>query len=202
MSRGFCSPSDGFFHGNIFKLILDVLEQLWRAACLPDFLITTILKQLGIKALHTPLSYLVVSVAPMMMVDNKFSTMQLIAFMRHTDMMMACVIHGKTVTTTCLSMAATAEAAGAVAGNMFMLSMPMHFTPIPLQHLSISGTLAIYLQPHHRNLEQGDVVKCSEQSASNDNIGSIWNALRHGSCHRHLKREFIRRCFRTNYPLV
>ncbi|KAJ1362640.1 hypothetical protein KIN20_022262 [Parelaphostrongylus tenuis] len=67
----------------------------------------------------------------------------LVAFMRHTDMMMACVIFGKTVTTTCPLMAAM-TAAGAGAGNMCMLSMSMHFTPIPLQHLSISGTLTTY----------------------------------------------------------
>ncbi|KAJ1356556.1 hypothetical protein KIN20_014286 [Parelaphostrongylus tenuis] len=54
-------------------------------------------------------------------------------------MVTICVIFVNTVTTTCLGMGATGVLQAAA--NMCMLGMSMHFTPIPPQHLSISGTL-------------------------------------------------------------
>ncbi|KAJ1356512.1 hypothetical protein KIN20_014244 [Parelaphostrongylus tenuis] len=53
--------------------------------------------------------------------------------------MTKCVIFGNTVTTTCLGMGAPGVLPAAA--NMCTLGMPMHFTPIPPQHLLISGTL-------------------------------------------------------------
>ncbi|KAJ1356548.1 hypothetical protein KIN20_014278 [Parelaphostrongylus tenuis] len=79
--------------------VLDVLEQQGRAAGLPDFVTTTILGQLGINVLYTPLSCPVVSLL----------TQQFLV--------------------------------PAGADVNCRLDMPMDFTPIPPQHLSISGTL-------------------------------------------------------------
>ncbi|KAJ1362639.1 hypothetical protein KIN20_022261 [Parelaphostrongylus tenuis] len=122
------SPNSGSAEAFVKRLItqgvLDVLEQQGRAAGLPDFAITTILNQLGINILYTPLPCPKVSVNPSDM------------FNRDQMMKTTCVIFGNTVTTTCLAMGVP----GAV-GNNCMLNMPMHFTPIPPQHLSISGTL-------------------------------------------------------------
>ncbi|KAJ1369300.1 hypothetical protein KIN20_030722 [Parelaphostrongylus tenuis] len=53
--------------------------------------------------------------------------------------MTTCVIFGNTVTTTCVGNAAPGVPAGAEVNCR--LNMPMDFTPIPPQHLSISGTL-------------------------------------------------------------
>ncbi|KAJ1362635.1 hypothetical protein KIN20_022256 [Parelaphostrongylus tenuis] len=53
--------------------------------------------------------------------------------------MTTCVIFGNTVTTTCLGMDAPGKPAAAQVNCR--LDMPMDFTPIPSQHLSISGTL-------------------------------------------------------------
>ncbi|KAJ1356546.1 hypothetical protein KIN20_014276 [Parelaphostrongylus tenuis] len=50
--------------------VLDVLEQHGRAAGLPDYVITTILDQLGINVLYTPLPCPKVSVSPPAMVDR------------------------------------------------------------------------------------------------------------------------------------
>ncbi|KAJ1356269.1 hypothetical protein KIN20_013949 [Parelaphostrongylus tenuis] len=54
------SPNSGSAEAFVKRLIiqgvLDVFEQQGRAAGLPDFVITTILGQLGINVLYTPLS--------------------------------------------------------------------------------------------------------------------------------------------------
>ncbi|KAJ1351321.1 hypothetical protein KIN20_007307 [Parelaphostrongylus tenuis] len=50
--------------GSAGAFVLDVLEQQGRAAGLPDFVITTILSQLGINVQYTPLSCPVVSISP------------------------------------------------------------------------------------------------------------------------------------------
>ncbi|KAJ1350697.1 hypothetical protein KIN20_006560 [Parelaphostrongylus tenuis] len=50
--------------------VLDVLEQQGRAAGLPDFVITTILGQLGINVLYAPLPCPVVSVDPNAPIDR------------------------------------------------------------------------------------------------------------------------------------
>ncbi|KAJ1351322.1 hypothetical protein KIN20_007308 [Parelaphostrongylus tenuis] len=54
-----------------------------------------------------------------------------------------CVIFGNTVTTLCLGMGAPGApaAAGGASPNMCRLNMAVDFTPIPLQHLSISELL-------------------------------------------------------------
>ncbi|KAJ1364951.1 hypothetical protein KIN20_025148 [Parelaphostrongylus tenuis] len=62
------SPNSGSAEAFVKRLViqgvLDVLEQQGRAAGLPDFVITTILSQLGINVHYTPLSCPVVSVNP------------------------------------------------------------------------------------------------------------------------------------------
>ncbi|KAJ1351336.1 hypothetical protein KIN20_007322 [Parelaphostrongylus tenuis] len=55
-----------------------------------------------------------------------------------------CVIFGNTVTTTCLGRGAPGVPAAGAGANMCMLSMPMYFTPIPPQHLSVAETLTTY----------------------------------------------------------
>ncbi|KAJ1358051.1 hypothetical protein KIN20_016357 [Parelaphostrongylus tenuis] len=120
--------AEAFVKRLIIQGVLDVLEQQGRAAGLPDFLITTILSQLGISVLYSPLPCPVVSVDPTRPIPR-----DLPAMMSRTT----CVIFGNTVTTTCLGM----DAPGAPAGGHCELNMPMHFTPIPPGHLSISGTL-------------------------------------------------------------
>ncbi|KAJ1356571.1 hypothetical protein KIN20_014301 [Parelaphostrongylus tenuis] len=125
------SPNSGSAEAFVKRLIiqgvLDVLEQQGRAAGLPDFAITTILGQLSINVLYTPLPCPKVSVDPPQMVN------------RDDMMRTTCVIFGNTVTTTCLGMGVAGLPVGAQ--DMCMLGMSMHFTPIPPQHLSISGTL-------------------------------------------------------------
>ncbi|KAJ1356568.1 hypothetical protein KIN20_014298 [Parelaphostrongylus tenuis] len=64
---------------------------------------------------------------------------QFVAVNRAMMMMTTCIIFGNTVTTTCLGMGAPGVPPRA--RRMCMLNMPMHFTPIPPQHLSILGTL-------------------------------------------------------------
>ncbi|KAJ1356586.1 hypothetical protein KIN20_014317 [Parelaphostrongylus tenuis] len=91
------SPNSGSAEAFVKRLIiqgvLNVLEQQGRAAGLPDFVITTILGQLGINVLYTPLPCPKVSVNPSGNV------------VRDAAMMMTtCVIFGNTVTTTCLGM--------------------------------------------------------------------------------------------------
>ncbi|KAJ1356270.1 hypothetical protein KIN20_013950 [Parelaphostrongylus tenuis] len=128
------SPNSGSAEAFVKRLIqgvLDVLEQQGRAAGLPDFAITTILGQLGINVLYTSLPCPKVSVDPPQMVMR-----DPMATMRTT-----CVIFGNTVTTTCLGMGAPGVPGVGAGANMCMLNMPMDFTPIPPQHLSISGTL-------------------------------------------------------------
>ncbi|KAJ1358057.1 hypothetical protein KIN20_016363 [Parelaphostrongylus tenuis] len=56
--------TQAFLKRLIIQGVLDVLEQQGRAAGLPDFVITTILSQLGINVLYTPLPCPVVSVNP------------------------------------------------------------------------------------------------------------------------------------------
>ncbi|KAJ1356533.1 hypothetical protein KIN20_014264 [Parelaphostrongylus tenuis] len=121
--------SEAFVKRLIIQGVLDVLEQQGRAAGLPDFAITTILGQLGINVIYTPLPCPKVSVDPPQMVMRDNSAMKVTT----------CVIFGNTVTTTCLGDGAPGLAPGV--GNMCMLNMATHFTPIPPQHLSISGTL-------------------------------------------------------------
>ncbi|KAJ1356565.1 hypothetical protein KIN20_014295 [Parelaphostrongylus tenuis] len=102
-----------------------------RAAGLLDFVITTILDQLGINVLYTPLPCPKVSVNPTNPVDRD-------AMVKMTT----CVIFGNTVTTTCLGMRAPGLAQAANAAMcMLNTAMDMDFTPIPPQHLSVSGTL-------------------------------------------------------------
>ncbi|KAJ1356537.1 hypothetical protein KIN20_014268 [Parelaphostrongylus tenuis] len=109
------------------KQVLDVLEQQGRAAGLPDFVVTTILSQLGMNVLYTPLPCPVVSVnSP-------------VPVMRDVATMTTCVISGNTVTTICLGMGAPGVPARAQVNCA--LDMPMDFTPIPPQHLSILRTL-------------------------------------------------------------
>ncbi|KAJ1349284.1 hypothetical protein KIN20_004773 [Parelaphostrongylus tenuis] len=124
------SPNSGSAEALVKRLIiqgvLDVLEQQGRAAGLPDFVITTILSQLGINVLYTPLPCPVVSVNPTRPIVRDVSPM----------MLTTCVIFGNTVTTTCLGMGAAGAQGGDCAFDMAML-----FTPIPQQHLLISGTL-------------------------------------------------------------
>ncbi|KAJ1356554.1 hypothetical protein KIN20_014284 [Parelaphostrongylus tenuis] len=71
---------------------------------------------------------------------------QFVAVMRDpmVTMRTTCVIFGNTVTSTCLGMGAPGIAAGATL-NMCMLNKPVDFTPIPPQHLSISGTLTVWI---------------------------------------------------------
>ncbi|KAJ1346980.1 hypothetical protein KIN20_001914 [Parelaphostrongylus tenuis] len=109
--------------------VLDVLEQQGQAAGLPDSVITTILGQLGINVLYKSLPCPMVSVNPPDMVD------------RAMMMMTTCVIFANTVTTTCLGMGAPGLAPGVKPQDPCMINMPVHFTPIHPQHLSISGTL-------------------------------------------------------------
>ncbi|KAJ1369477.1 hypothetical protein KIN20_030950 [Parelaphostrongylus tenuis] len=72
------SPNSGSAEAFVKRLIVqgvhDVLEQQGRAAGLPDFVITNILSQLGIKVLYTPLSCPKVSVNPTR--PSKFSNFQ------------------------------------------------------------------------------------------------------------------------------
>ncbi|KAJ1369506.1 hypothetical protein KIN20_030984 [Parelaphostrongylus tenuis] len=128
------SPNSGSAQAFVKRLIiqgvLNVLEQQGRAAGLPDFVIATILGQLGINVLYIPLSCPKVSVNP----TNPIN--------RAMMMITICVIYGNTVTTTCLGMGAPGAPPGGGARDMCMLNMPMDFTPIPPQHLSISGTLS------------------------------------------------------------
>ncbi|KAJ1362637.1 hypothetical protein KIN20_022258 [Parelaphostrongylus tenuis] len=131
------SPNSGAAEAFVKRFIVqgvhDILEQQGQAAGLPDFVITTILGQLGIEILYTPLSCPKVSVNPKDPIVRDLPAMM----MRTT-----CVIFGNTVTTTCLGMGAPgAPARGAQGEAECMLDMPMHFKPIPSQHLSISGTL-------------------------------------------------------------
>ncbi|KAJ1349283.1 hypothetical protein KIN20_004772 [Parelaphostrongylus tenuis] len=128
------SPNSGSAEALVKRLIiqgvLDVLEQQGRAAGLPDFVITTILSQLGINVLYTPLPCPVVSVNPTRPIVRDVSPM----------MLTTCVIFGNTVTTTCLGMGAAGAQGGDCAFDMAML-----FTPIPQQHLLISGTLTVWI---------------------------------------------------------
>ncbi|KAJ1350253.1 hypothetical protein KIN20_005995 [Parelaphostrongylus tenuis] len=127
-------PAEAFVKRLIIQGVLDVLEQQGRAAGLPDSVITTILGQLGINVLYTPLPCPKVSVDPPQMVMRDPQPM----------MMTTCVIFGNTVTTTCLGMGAPGIAAAAAAqggADMCRLGMVVDFTPISPQHLSISGTL-------------------------------------------------------------
>ncbi|KAJ1355257.1 hypothetical protein KIN20_012589 [Parelaphostrongylus tenuis] len=70
------SPNSGSAEAFVKRLViqgvLDVLEQQGRAAGLPDFVITTILSQLGINVLYTPLPCPKVSVNPSG--NSKYST--------------------------------------------------------------------------------------------------------------------------------
>ncbi|KAJ1346976.1 hypothetical protein KIN20_001912 [Parelaphostrongylus tenuis] len=124
--------AEAFVKRLIVQGVLDVLEQQGRAAGLPDSVITTILGQLGINVLYTPLPCPKVSVKPRDMVA------------RDDMMRTTCVIFGNTVTTTCLGMGAPGVPAarpGGAGANMCVLNMPIHFTPIPQQHLLILETL-------------------------------------------------------------
>ncbi|KAJ1356542.1 hypothetical protein KIN20_014272 [Parelaphostrongylus tenuis] len=132
------SPNSGSAEAFVKRLIIqgvhDVLEQQGRAAGLPDFVITTILGQLGINVFYTPLPCPKVSVDPTEPIMRDPANM-----MSRTT----CVIFGNTVTTTCLGEGAPGIPAAAAPGgaNMCVLDMAVHFTPIPQQHLLISGTL-------------------------------------------------------------
>ncbi|KAJ1351137.1 hypothetical protein KIN20_007090 [Parelaphostrongylus tenuis] len=116
------NSAESFVKRLVIQGVLDVLEQQGRAAGLPDFVIITIMSQLGVNVLYTPLNCPLISVDPPEMVTRDH-------MMRST-----CVIFGNTVTTTCPPAPAQ--------GMMCMLNMPMDFMPIPPQHLSISGTLS------------------------------------------------------------
>ncbi|KAJ1356576.1 hypothetical protein KIN20_014306 [Parelaphostrongylus tenuis] len=114
--------AEAFVKRLVIQGVLDVLEQQGRAAGLLDFVITTILGQVGINVLYTPLPCPLVSANPMMDV------------MRDTPAMMmrtTCIIFGNTVTTTCLGMGAPGLAPGATQ-DMCMLNKPEDFTPFPL----------------------------------------------------------------------
>ncbi|KAJ1356582.1 hypothetical protein KIN20_014313 [Parelaphostrongylus tenuis] len=88
-----------------------------------------IVEGLDINVLYTPLPCPVVSVnPPEMVMRDPMPTMRT-----------TCVIFGNTVTTTCLGRGAPGLAQGAA--EMCRLNMPMEFTSIPPQHLSVSGTL-------------------------------------------------------------
>ncbi|KAJ1356528.1 hypothetical protein KIN20_014259 [Parelaphostrongylus tenuis] len=116
------SPNSGSAEAFVKRLIiqgvLDVLEQQGRAAGLPDSVITTILGQLGINVLYTPLPCPKVSVDPSQMVN------------RDAMMMTTCVIFGNTVTTTCLGMGAPGLPGRAQ--DMCMLGMPCISRQFPL----------------------------------------------------------------------
>ncbi|KAJ1369114.1 hypothetical protein KIN20_030511, partial [Parelaphostrongylus tenuis] len=56
--------AEAFVKRLVMQGVLDVLEQQGRAAGLPDFVITTILGQLGVNVLYTSLPCPLVSVSP------------------------------------------------------------------------------------------------------------------------------------------
>ncbi|KAJ1355253.1 hypothetical protein KIN20_012585 [Parelaphostrongylus tenuis] len=122
------SPSLGSAEALVKRLVtqgvIDVLEQQGRAAGLPDAIITTILSQLGVNVLYTPLQCHLVKISPA------------VAF-EQVMMMRTCVIVGNTVTTTC-------PPAPIPAPRQPVMCMPMNgmnYMAIDPQHMSISGTL-------------------------------------------------------------
>ncbi|KAJ1351515.1 hypothetical protein KIN20_007536 [Parelaphostrongylus tenuis] len=121
--------------------VLDVLEQQGRAAGLPDFVITTILSQLGINVLYTPLPCPVVFVNPDAPIPR-----DPMAMMSRTT----CVIFGNTVTTTCLGMGVPGVPAGAPLQTKYAHGFHAHSSSA-----LVNCRNSYDVQRHHGALEQG-----------------------------------------------
>ncbi|KAJ1360309.1 hypothetical protein KIN20_019242 [Parelaphostrongylus tenuis] len=118
---GISSSADtatGLVMRSVMQAVFDVLEQQGRAAGLPDFIIASILNQLTVGITYPPLECKRVVVNPM----ENVMTM---------GMKPTCVIFSNTVTAICNQ------------NVMCLLSgAQMLVESIPVQHLSISGTLS------------------------------------------------------------